>query len=164
MFKQIARKVFIIVLTYLAGIMLIVNTYATIALIKGLDYKYTFVYKICPALVIKDPTSKMIFDNINGIPVGVQVGPVVILGDTYGEDDSVLMHELTHIKQGHRTLFVGHAFMYKTSAKYRLLAEYEAYVSEKGRFRDEIIIEILYENYNLNLTKEQITTIIEEHI
>jgi len=79
-----------------------------------------FVYKICPALVIyKKPK--------NPLYAGYTQGFIVFIDPAKQNDIGLLMHELTHVKQAYKGLFIIHGLKYIKNLKYRLACEIEAY-------------------------------------
>jgi len=79
-----------------------------------------FVYKILPTLVFY--TDRIIPERFGGYTTGI----LVFIRPKYKDDEGLLYHELTHVRQFYRTLGL-HAILYLLSKRYRLKAEIEAY-------------------------------------
>lgn len=81
-----------------------------------------------------------------------------------GIDNGILEHELTHCRQFYSTLFL-HGFFYRFSSKYRLQSEVEAYKKQLEYYQNkEFCInwmsKAIVEKYNLNVTIEEIKTLL----
>lgn len=81
--------------------------------------KSMFVYGVCPAFVFY---TEKIKEGFGGVAKWCRVK----IRPKYRDDRGLLEHELTHVKQWYRTLFL-HPVLYKFCAKYRLRSEVEAY-------------------------------------
>ncbi len=157
MYSKALRKIYIVTCGFLIGILGIIGTYYGIAKYNKLHTEFLFVYKVLPVLIILDPDHYIIHGDTS---VGSQMGAVLLIEDV--NDPNTLRHELIHVKQQYRTLFMYSSFMYWTNAEYRLRAEYEAYAAEQNTSQD-VIIDSLYNYYNLGMTKEQITSFISSY-
>ena len=58
---------------------------------------------------------------------GCARGPVIIIDPEYKDDEGIYQHELEHVKQAARLLFIGHALLYLFVRAYRKWAEVKAY-------------------------------------
>lgn len=123
---------------------------------KNLDYNVTTVYKIFPVLLIYEDVSSFSFNTIT--PQALSFGFVVVLNKKYDKD--YLLHELTHVKQYYRYCMLA-PLLYTFNQKYRVIFEYEAYMSESNRFLDEEFIDHMYKFYNITLSKNDIYVIIK---
>ncbi len=79
-----------------------------------------FVYGIFPALVFYTNRLKEGFN-------GVANGPVVRIRPGRKDDEGLLQHELTHVRQFYRFGMIFPALLYWASEDFRLAAEVEAY-------------------------------------
>ncbi len=152
-------------MSYVLGLLCIIGVYSAIAQYNNLNYKLTSVYKICPVLIIEDVNNILLLlediDNSSEGFLGGRIGPIVVLYEEGREDENVLIHELTHAKQAYKKFFILDEIMYRTNSEYRLLAEYEAFKSEKNPFRENLIVDILHMDYNLDMTRQEIIDIIK---
>ena len=82
--------------------------------------KIKFVYAILPALVVYT-------EHVPEGSAGCANAMVVRIRTKYENDEGLLQHELTHVKQAYRLLFLFHALLYLLDDDYRLHAEVEAY-------------------------------------
>ena len=82
--------------------------------------KLKFVYGFLPAIVFY--TDKLIPKRFGAYTIG----PIVLIRPKYKDNEGLLQHELTHVKQMYRTLLL-HGLFYLLSKGYRLRAEVEAY-------------------------------------
>ena len=82
--------------------------------------KFTFVYGMLPALVCYT-------DHVPEGSAGCANAMIVRIRPGYRDDVGLLQHELTHVKQAYRLLFLFHALLYLLDDSYRLHAEVEAY-------------------------------------
>lgn len=84
----------------------------------------TFVYKICPVLVLYIPFSyKWI--------AGFSIGPLVIIKSDAKDDEGLLAHELTHSRQFYRLPFI-HWLLYAFNKSYRYKCVIEAHAVQLG--------------------------------
>ncbi len=126
-----------------------------------LEWSIVFISKILPVIIILAPESK-ILPAISS--TGGQFGPIIIVGDNYGDENNIILHELEHAKQDYKGLFIFSILRYKWSKKYRILSEYAAYKAETSNFRDDVIVEILFDDlHRLDMTREQIFKVIKEN-
>ena len=81
-----------------------------------------FVYVIFPAFISYKEVDKEIKNYVSGCRIVIQ--------PKYKEDNGILQHELTHVKQWYRGgLFIS-SWRYDESRKYRLQCEVEAYKNQ----------------------------------
>jgi len=92
--------------------------------------KVVFVFGILPALVMYSDQLPQPWQG------GVTQGPVIRLRQKYMDDAGILAHELVHVRQWYRTLFV-HPLLYLFSKRYRLAAEAEAYREQLRHYPDD---------------------------
>lgn len=113
-----------------------------------------FVYKILPAFIIQS-------NNIPNDYVGYEIGNFIKIRPDNINNENIIRHELEHVKQFYGTLGI-HSFLYLLSPKYRLYSESEAYAAQIGpKASDsqiECVIDWLFLNYKLKMTKEAIAT------
>ena len=82
--------------------------------------KIKFVYRILPSLVVYT-------ERVPKGSAGCANGPVIRILPEYKNDEGLLQHELIHVQQAYRLLFIFHALLYYFNDSYRLQAEVEAY-------------------------------------
>ena len=82
--------------------------------------KIKFVYGIFPALIFYTGWIKEGF-------AGVGNAMVIRIFPAHKDDEGLLQHVLTHVKQAYRFLIIFHALLYLFNADYREAAEVEAY-------------------------------------
>lgn len=90
-----------------------------------------FVYGILPALVVYT-------DHVPEGSAGCANAMVVRIRPQYVNDEGLLQHELTHVKQAYRLLFLFHALLYLLDDCYRLHAEVEAYRKQLEYSADKV--------------------------
>lgn len=172
MFKGFVRKFAVIASAYVTGVLLIIGVYAGVAECNGLEYSFTFVYRICPVLKIRDSGNIFLPEpHENGdydTPAG-SYGPVVVIDESCWEDTTFLQHELVHTRQRYRFFFIGFHLLYTYSEKQRIYFEYQAFKAENAHVSDEeIALQLSMEIYGNQLSREQILTVInsyrEEHL
>lgn len=113
--------------------------------------KIKFVYKILPAFIF-------VSENLEPQFGGKTNGPVIRIREKYQNDDGLLHHELTHVKQWYRTLFL-HSLLYKFSLLYRLDSEVEAYKEQLKYYKDDrskIFARFIATEYGLDVSEEEV--------
>jgi hypothetical protein len=168
MISAVLRKISIVAAAYCIGIALILCTYTGIAISHNLEYSFRFVYTICPVLQIKDSNNIFLPESYEpgeyDVPAG-NYGPVIVLGESVWDDKSFFMHELTHVEQRYRWLFVGFHLLYNYSREHNIYFEYEAYKAENsGASDEEIAMQLSIDIYGNNLSKDEILAIINTRI
>ena len=114
-----------------------------------------FIYKILPSLVIY--TDRFIGDKFSG----KAFGNIILIRPSQKDNECLLKHELMHVKQFYVT-FGLHGLLYKLSDIYKLKCEIEAYKATiecsgyTSRSQSLWIVETLYNDYGLNVTKDEI--------
>jgi len=76
------------------------------------------------------PVPVLIVRRLPGRIIGISLGPIVLLQDSYQDDWPTLVHELEHCKQFWRGGAVIHLLRYLADPRYRLRAEIAAYRAE----------------------------------
>ena len=76
------------------------------------------------------PVPVLIVPNLPGRPVGICLGPAVLVRHDYGDDWPTIVHELEHCKQFWRGGAIVHFLRYYLSRAYRLKAELQAFCAE----------------------------------
>lgn len=122
---------------------------------KNLDFSITTVYKVFPVLLIHEDVTSFSSNDI--IPQALSFGFVIVLNKEYDKD--YLLHELTHAKQYYRYCMLS-PLLYTFNQQYRVLFEYEAYMSENNKLSDEEFIEYMHKFYDITLSKNDIHQII----
>jgi len=125
-------------------------------------YVIKFVYGFLPVLVIYNST--LLPKRFSGYSYIL----VVVLRGAINTNEILLNHELTHSKQGYRTLFL-HSILYVTSKRYRLKSEIEAYATDwltKDNYLPNIkpVAYYLYTNYNLGYSYTHINAEIIKYL
>lgn len=86
--------------------------------------KVKFVYGVCPAFILYvDYQVKAL--NLKD-PWGKAKGPVIRIEQEYKDNQSLLEHELNHVRQWYRHGLIIHTLLYRYSMKYREWAEKNA--------------------------------------
>lgn len=112
-----------------------------------------FVYRVLPAFVFyADWIVPKKYDALT-------VFNVVFIRPSHRNDEGLLHHELTHVKQIYRT-FPLFPLRYNLSKKYRLNAELEAYKVQLSYEKDKEqalrkIADVLATGYGLGITREE---------
>jgi hypothetical protein len=112
-----------------------------------------FVYKILPYWVTYTEEGLATWMGGRTSFLSIKINP------HYRDDTSLLLHEVEHIKQTYRTCFL-HDILYGISNKYKLYSECQAYIAAQitlGTMTIEQVVDSLYSNYNLGMTKEYIS-------
>jgi len=92
----------------------------------------------------------------------------IVINPKYKKDRSILLHELTHVKQYRTKLF--HSFMYSFFRSYRYKSELEAYGAQikfnkyKSIGEAISIVKALYYNYDLRLSYDKIKSDVQKLI
>ena len=83
----------------------------------------------------------------------------ILIKPKYRNDEGLLNHELTHIKQ-HWKSYWGHSYKYNNSDKYRYESELEAYAVQYLSYPDkqhfDLFIEFMLEKYKFTYGKRAI--------
>ena len=88
--------------------------------------------------------------------LGVTFGPLIFIRPKGKDDNGILPHELTHVKQFWHNPFFG--LWYQFSKKDRLKYEAEAYKVQLKYYKDDrttVFAQLLVDNYNLGITLEE---------
>lgn len=112
-----------------------------------------FVYKILPYWVTYTEDGLDAWEGGRTTRLSIKINP------RYRGDLSLLLHEVEHIKQTYRTCFL-HSVLYGISNKYKLYVECQAYVAAQvalGTMTIEQVVDSLYHNYNLGMTREYLS-------
>ncbi len=118
----------------------------------GLRMKIKTVYKILPAVVI----------FTNRVPegsAGVANAMIVRIRPEYVNDEGLLQHELTHVKQSYRLLILFHSILYLLDDPYRLHAEVEAYRKQLEYSKNKVadidrFAGFIAEKYDLDISRD----------
>jgi len=88
----------------------------------------------------------------------------ILIHPKFKESKGLLEHELVHYRQYKRLWFIHTALIY-LSREYKLHIEIEAFLAEIEIEKKSVewMVEALYSNYNLNMTKEYIRRRIDDH-
>lgn len=84
----------------------------------------------------------------------------------YKDDQSLLAHELEHVKQVYKTCFM-HSILYALSRHYRLRAECAAYIAGQiihGTKSVDQVVDDLFNNYNLKFSKSYIKSTLRDKL
>ena len=87
---------------------------------------------------------------------GITYGIFIFLRPKYKNDNGILQHELTHVRQFYRNPLFG--LWYQFSAKDRLKYEAEAYKVQLAYYTEDkksLFAQYLVNNYNLGITYDQ---------
>ena len=84
----------------------------------------TFVYKILPVYIRYVDYQVKALNLAN--PWGAANGFVIRIEKEYKDNDSLLEHELNHVRQWYRHGMIIHSLLYRYSMKYRAWAEKNA--------------------------------------
>tara|TARA_R100000656_G_scaffold1415_2_gene2699 strand:- start:200 stop:580 length:381 start_codon:yes stop_codon:yes gene_type:complete len=82
---------------------------------------------------------------------------IVLLRPKHKDNEGLIQHELTHVKQNLRTLLLS-GFKQNWSKQHRLDRECEAYAVQLkySPSRKDLYIDFMYNKYNLGMSKERI--------
>lgn len=158
MFKRCMRKLVIIILAIICATVLIQLTYIAIAKYNNMQYRYTRVFCVVPVLIIRDTTENILLKQYEGyVSVASSFSTIVVLSNNNWYSEELLLHELEHVKQNLKGIFIIHTMLYHYNADYRLGAEYAAYRAEgANRLGEEEIMDNLYNFYGLDMGKSLI--------
>lgn len=109
-----------------------------------------FVYGCLPAIVIYNDS--LVPEKFGGITWVF----FILLREKYKTDQGILEHELVHVRQLYRTLFLS-PLIYLRSKKYRLKCEVEAYRKQLSYYPDKAdslrwMSNAISTKYKLNIT------------
>lgn len=114
--------------------------------------KIKFIYKILPAIVIYT-------DRVPEGSAGCANAMIVRIRPKYVNDEGLLQHELTHVKQAYRLLILFHSLLYLLDDPYRLHAEVEAYRKQLEYSQDKVadtdrFAGFISEKYDLDVSRD----------
>ena len=90
---------------------------------------------------------------------GATIGPFIFIRPHKKNDEGLYQHELTHVKQGFKGLFVFHSLLYLLVPKYRLACEVEAYKVQLKYYKDDrtsLFAKFIAEKYKLKVSREEV--------
>lgn len=119
--------------------------------------KIKFVYGIFPALIFYT-------DWINDQFAGVGNAMIVRIRPQHKDDEGLLQHELTHVRQSYRWLIIFHAWLYLLSDNYRLHAEVEAYRKQLEYSKDKDMDVVLFVGFVCTKYKLQVDPLTVENL
>lgn len=126
----------------------------TIAKLSNAPVRFTTVYGVLPAIIVESPSAK----DIGG--VGGALACLVMLAPGYWDDQSTIQHELEHVRQAYRGLFIIDRFRYAFSMKFRLEAERDAFIAgDPTLANDPTFLAGMLKNYT-DLTHAQIKNLV----
>lgn len=142
----------------LAAYYFLLFTFITFSIISAklnhTPIRFTTVYGILPAVIIEASSAK----KIGG--VGGAVACLVLLAPGYWNEQNTIQHELEHVRQAYRGLFLIDRLRYGFSMKYRLEAERDAFIAGDPTLADEpAYLAGMLENYT-DLTHTQIKALV----
>ena len=70
---------------------------------------------------------------------GRAIGPFIQIRKIYKNDYGLYQHELEHVKQAFKGLFIFHALLYLFSDKYKLWSEVQAFKKQASYYEDDRI-------------------------
>ncbi len=116
--------------------------------------KIRFLWDIIPILVIITDAMPKKFG-------GMCLGVIVLLRPKWKDNEGLLQHELTHIKQNLRSGLTS-AFRQNWDKQHKLDRECEAYAvqltySSNKKWHKKCYVDFMYNKYNLGMTKTRIT-------
>jgi hypothetical protein len=116
--------------------------------------KIKFVDGILPALVVYTK-------RVPKGSAGCANGPVIRILPSHKNDEGLLQHELIHVQQAYRLLFIFHALLYYFNDSYRLQAEVEAYrkqleYSPDKTYSANLFARFICEDYNLQADRTDV--------
>jgi hypothetical protein len=121
-----------------------------------------FVYGILPCFISYS-------DDIPIDSAGIASGIFIKIRPDYKDDDGLLEHELTHIKQFYTT-FMLHGILYKNSKTYRLNSEIEAYkvqleINKNDDKQDytDFYVKRITEMYDLEITTFEVKDLLNRN-
>lgn len=103
-----------------------------------------------------------------GVPqgaAGAARGPVVFIRPSKKDDEGLYRHELEHVKQWFRGLFIFHSLLYKFLPEYRLWAEVQAFKKQAKYYADDripLFAAAIATRYRLSVTKEAAESLLRE--
>lgn len=132
---------------YIPLILLFLFGYIISAFSKNIEVKY--VYKICPAFVVYT-------DDLKPEVEGSTKGIICFIKKENRNNNSILKHELTHVKQEYRTGFQNW-LMILFSDRSMIKMECEAYASEtKNIDKIPMWANFIKNEYHTNMSEEEI--------
>lgn len=105
---------------------------------------------------------------VNTLPPGVQGaanGPVIRILKSRKHDEGLYQHELTHVKQWFRGLFIFHSLLYLLLPEYRLWAEVQAFKKQAKYYTDDripLFAAAIATRYKLKISKENAEKLLRE--
>jgi len=120
--------------------------------------KIKFVYKILPAIVIST-------DHVPSGYAACANAMIVRIRPQSVNDEGLLQHELTHVRQAYRLLILLHSLLYLLDDPYRLHAEVEAYRKQLEYSLDKVkdiasFAGFIAEKYDLDISREAATVLL----
>jgi len=118
-----------------------------------------FVDGILPALVVYTK-------RVPKGSAGCANGPVIRILPSHKNDEGLLQHELIHVQQAYRLLFIFHALLYYFNDSYRLHAEVDAYRKQLEYSPDKAYSANLFAgficwNYNLQADRQEVENMLK---
>ena len=90
---------------------------------------------------------------------GLTILNLIFIKRKYEGDGGLHAHEVTHVEQAYRLLFLLHSVLYLLSRKYRLWAEVQAYRRQIAFYGQpasiDFAVDALVSKYDLNITVEE---------
>lgn len=118
--------------------------------------KIKFVYSVLPTVVFYNNVITKKFNRH-----GVAVGNLVFINKAYKNDEGLLQHELTHVKQFYKYMIIPFCILGYTN-KYKLKFEVEAYKVQLGYCSKELkeyylnkYAELIANTYGLPISKAE---------
>lgn len=147
--KTILRKIFgIRAALYVPILVLLAYGYICAAIYPNVEVKY--VYKVLPSFFIY--VDDIPYEDINGLAIAM----LVFVEKEYKDNDIVITHELIHVKQGYRTLFLNNLLI-PFDDTLLVKMECEAYATEVDSLNEAKYLSIfLKEEYETSLSRRRI--------
>jgi hypothetical protein len=136
------RKIF-----YIPILIALLFGYSAAAISEDIEVKH--VYKIFPAFIVYT-------DNLDPRFTGLTHSMVVFIDKEMRNDTRVLTHELVHVRQGYRTLFM-YSFLIPFDDTILVKMECEAYATEiKSKYTIPWFVMFIQDEYKTSMTAQEI--------
>lgn len=151
--KKLLSKIFGIRKIFYIPILIVLSFgYILAAISPNVEVRY--VYKVLPAFVvyIEDINTNVNIDE----PAGITIAMIVAIDKNYRNNEIVFNHEMIHVKQGYRSLFLNNLYSLY-SVNHYVKEECEAYASEiTSEWYASFLADVLKDAYKPSLTKQEI--------
>lgn len=99
-------------------------------------------------------------DGLKPTEGGHVSGLTIKINPLFKDDTSLFYHELEHIKQTYKTLFL-HSILYSISKKYKLRSQCQAFANGQLKYNTmtfDYVVDRLFNDYNLGFSRDYIAS------